>query len=256
MRDDLLLTEDARWQPRRVVRGLRCAECDATPVEPRPACARCGLVRCRLCPEPCAGCARLDRLRALCAGRAVDEGPGDPRGADKTFDLVLSLGDARDVLVDPRWVAVCSEGSRGFRERYFGWTGPGVLARLMRAMRLDTLPRPLVGVVRATALYSVEPKRFPPQLAWLLPLEHAVEIRFRPVPRGLELEAPQPIPESGPLALPPPVEVLPPEPGVAWIGHEHPISCPHCALAAERHRDGRDGWLVCAGCGRSFRGPR
>jgi DNA-directed RNA polymerase subunit RPC12/RpoP len=186
----------------------------------------------------------------MLAGESPGDGPGDPQGADKTFDFVLSLGDARDVRIDARGVFVRSQLARG-AHGYFGWTAPGVVARLMRAMLVANITGPTVGIVPSVAPYRTT--KIPRQLAWLLPTRGGLEARLRPVPAALDPFEPRPIPDEGPLALPAPVELAPFTANVALVEHGRDVACPHCRVVARRHRDARDGWMVCAACGRSFR---
>jgi len=242
------LDDEVRWRAPtlRTTRGHYCAECRAHSPNARPPCDVCGVERCARCPAACAGCERLEAIRALLRGEghathAISE------GAEKTFRFVLDLGPDRDVRIRPRAIAIRNR-DRAHAHTYFGAFAPDVLRELMRTIGITSLTAPIVAWVPPRRPYGS--RGTDAQVAWLLPRHDGVEVRLRAPPPTIAPLVPLAIPPDGPLAIPP---AIPVGARIAYAQHAEGLPCPYCTVGAHEHRIVRGTpALVCAACGRSF----
>lgn len=248
-----------------------CPWCTGERVPIAGACERCGSPHCGACAlGACPGCDVLARMHAALRGEPVRWSPpvltseadralwsmidaaGAARVDEKLLYILRSFGErGRDILMAPHVVQMRALGDRG-RHAYRPWGAPHVLNELMRAMEVELVERPLVGLARGGRVWKVVGRDVRDELVWIVPAADHVELRLRPV-QGVPPPRPIPIPAEGPLALPPPCAApsSPRHPHVFVESDPPGIPCPHCGLHATRHR-ALGAALVCSGCSGSF----
>ena len=219
-----------------------CEECTQHPVS--TTCGRCGAPVCEGCrlPEYCRRCT-FDVVREVLAGRRGPVGIGEA----KVLCAILGHHNS-DVRIDAVTIERRS-AARYSPDRFFGFLAPFMVGHLLDRAGIARLDAPTVAALRAgpvphfgSVADSVD------FCAWFIPAPDSLQILLRV--RSELPPAPQPIPDDGYFALPPPI---PPyaAPPPTFREEASPRACPHCGKPATRFRD-LGARLVCPACGRSF----
>lgn len=150
--------------------------------------------------------------------------------------------------IDVRLRPGCLEAwpERGGRHQYLSELAAPVVHHLMRRLGLPRADDARVGLLERVGLGASFGKAAP-RAVWIVPGPDEVAIFLREAPSIRGPRVAEPVPASGPWALPRAY----PHPEPDWV----PVSraCPHCEASPALFRRLGEAW-VCPECGRSFAG--